>query len=63
MEIWTVASWQNTDAEAIADSLDWTYRQPFNIWRSLVGNKFADHSDVHVVGASPVGAAPTTSSS
>ena len=27
---------------------------------SLAGNKFVDHSDV--VGASPVGAAPTTSS-
>ena len=35
-----------------------TYRQ--NIRRTLVGNKIVDHSDV--VGASPVGAAPTTSS-
>ena len=31
-----------------------------NISRALVGNKLADHSDV--VGASPVGAVPTTSS-
>ena len=32
----------------------------FNISHTLVGNKIVDHSDV--VGASPVGAAPTTSS-
>ena len=36
-----------------------TYRQVSNITRTLVGNKIVDHSDV--VGASPVGAAPTTS--
>ena len=36
------------------------YRKVSNIRRSLVGNKIVDHSDV--VGASPVGAAPTTSS-
>ena len=36
------------------------YRQVSNISRTLVGNKIIDHSDV--VGASPVGAAPTTSS-
>ena len=36
------------------------YRKTSNISRTLVGNKIADHSDV--VGASPVGAAPTTSS-
>ena len=34
------------------------YRQVSNIRRILVGNKFVDHSDV--VGASPVGGAPTT---
>ena len=34
--------------------------QTSNIGRTLVGNKIVDHSDV--VGASPVGAAPTTSS-
>ena len=37
-----------------------SYRQVSNISRTLVGNKIVDHSDV--VGASPVGAAPTTSS-
>ena len=36
------------------------YRQVSNTRRTLVGNKLVDHSDV--VGASPVGAAPTTSS-
>ena len=35
-------------------------REVSNIWRTLVGNKIVDHSDV--VEASPVGAAPTTSS-
>ena len=37
-----------------------TYRQVSNIRRTLISNKTVDHSDV--VGASPVGAAPTTSS-
>ena len=37
-----------------------TYRKTCNISRTLVGNKIVDNSDV--VGASPVGAAPTTSS-
>ena len=37
-----------------------TYSQVSNIKRTLVGNQIIDHSDV--VGASPVGAAPTTSS-
>ena len=37
-----------------------TCRQVSNIRRTLVGNYIFDHSDV--VGASPVGAAPTTSS-
>ena len=36
------------------------YRQVSNIRRTLIGNWIVDHSDV--VGASPVGAAPTTSS-
>ena len=36
------------------------YREVSNISRTLVGNKIDDYSDV--VGASPVGAAPTTSS-
>ena len=37
-----------------------TYRQVSNIRRTLVGTKIVDHSDV--VGALPVGTAPTTSS-
>ena len=36
------------------------YRQTSNIRHTLVGKKIVDHSDV--VEASPVGAAPTTSS-
>ena len=36
------------------------YRQVSNKSRTLVGNKFVDHSDV--VGTSAGGAAPTTSS-
>ena len=37
-----------------------TYRQVSNIRRTLVGDKIVDHADV--VRASPVGAAPATSS-
>ena len=37
-----------------------TYRQTSNVSRTLVDNVIVDHSDV--VGASPVGAAPTMSS-
>ena len=36
------------------------YHKTSNIRRTLLGNKIVDHSDV--VGASPAGAAPTTSS-
>ena len=36
------------------------YRRVSNISRTLAGNTIVDHSDVF--GASPVGAAPTTSS-
>ena len=39
---------------------DYSYSQTSNISHTLVSNKIVDHSDV--VGASPVGAAPTTSS-
>ena len=35
------------------------YRKTSNISRTLVGNRIVDNSDV--AGASPVGAAPTTS--
>ena len=41
------------------NSISRIYRQTFNISVTLVGNKIVDHSDE--VGASPVGAAPTTS--
>ena len=44
----------------IGEVVSGMYRQISNISRTLVGNKIVDHSDV--VGASPVGAAPTTSS-
>ena len=40
--------------------IDGMYCKVSNIRHTLAGNKFVDHSDV--VGASPVGAAPTTSS-
>ena len=39
---------------------DATYRQTSNIKRSLVSNEHVDRSDV--IGASPLGAAPTTPS-
>ena len=39
---------------------EYNYLQVSNIRRTLVGNWIVDHSDV--VGASPVGTAPTTSS-
>ena len=41
-------------------SLFTNYHKTSNIIHTLVGNKIVDNSDV--VGASPVGAAPTTSS-
>ena len=44
----------------ITDLVIQSYRQVSNIRRILVGTKIVDYSDV--VGASPVGVAPTTSS-
>ena len=41
-------------------ALSTIYRKTSNISRTFVGNKIVDNSDV--VGPSPVGAAPTTSS-
>ena len=38
----------------------WLYRQGSNISHTLAGKRIVDYSDV--VGAPPVGAAPTTSS-
>ena len=43
-----------------ADTLFIIYGKTSNIRHALEGNNIVDHSDV--VGASPVGAAPTTSS-
>ena len=45
---------------AVVHNRNHRYRQVSNIRRTLVGNKIVDNSDV--VGASPVGAAPTKSS-
>ena len=53
-----VAIWKREKEASVSYQL--AYRQVSNIRRTLVGNKIVDHSDV--VGASPVGAAPTTSS-
>ena len=46
--------------EGITSSNFIMYRQPSDISRTSTGNKTVDHSDV--VGASPVGTAPSTSS-
>ena len=48
------------DVTVPAARLFFYYRQTPNISRTLVGYKLVDHSDA--VGASPVGASPTTSS-
>ena len=49
-----------TVATVLSTHKETVYRQVSNIRRTLEGNKIVDHSDV--VGASPIGAAPTTSS-
>ena len=54
---WRRTSW-STLVQAITSVL--TYRQISNIRSTSIENNVIDHSDV--VGASPVGAAPTTSS-
>ena len=46
--------------DAISMTVQLEYRKTSNISRILVSNKIVDNSDA--VGASPVGAAPTTSS-
>ena len=48
------------DTKATVYCTNFGYRQVSNIRRTLVGNTIVDKEDV--VGASPVGAAPTTSS-
>ena len=49
-----------TEYESTLEEFIGKYRQISNIRRAFVGNQIVDHSDL--VGASPVGAAPTTSS-
>ena len=52
-------TWSNADLISFSFSLQ-VYSETSNIRHTLVGNKIVDLSDV--VGALPVGAAPTTSS-
>ena len=59
-----IVSFLDTEILQVAEMLsfpieDKEYRQTSNISRTLVGYKIVDHSNV--VGASPVGAVPTTS--
>ena len=58
-ELWSI-DWPSNLGPNSTCMVEHDYRQVSNISRTLVGNKIIDHSDV--VGASPVGAAPTTSS-
>ena len=60
--IWIVVIHGDGIAIPVTDdeSLWLTYHQTSNISRTLVRNKIGDHSDV--VGASPIGAAPTSPS-
>ena len=55
-----LGSWIDTILYTSPGKFAGNYRKTSNIRLTLVGNKIVDHSDV--VGASPVGAAPTTSS-
>ena len=57
MEISTVYCWSGI---TVWSHYNIVYPEASNISRTLVGNENVDHSDL--VGASPVGAAPTTSS-
>ena len=50
--------WVNAGSRVCYEKVE--YRRISNIRRTLIGNNLVDHSDV--VGASPIGAAPTTSS-
>ena len=52
--------WTEAVLLQIAISMEYDFRQVSNIRRTSVCNGIIDHPDV--VGASPVGAAPTTSS-
>ena len=55
-----IVGWCQTSEKPLNEPAT-TYRQTSNISHTLVCNKLADHSDV--VGAGPIGAVPTTSSS
>ena len=56
----SVSSTTRSEVHSAMNGQTILYRKTYNIRRTLVGNKIADHSDV--VGASPVGAALITSS-
>ena len=59
--VWKIVNLQLKSVWCNCLFMPWIYyRKTSNISRTLVGNKIVDNSDV--VGASPVGAAPTTSS-
>ena len=51
---------EQTEQHAVFTNKNKIYRQTSNISHTIVGYKIVDHSDV--VGAAPVGTAPTTSS-
>ena len=55
-----VSNWRHHHTTCLATNHYQIYHQVSNIRRTLVSNWIVDHSDV--VGASPVGTAPTTSS-
>ena len=57
---WTICVPCSAIVDEIVQGWNKVYRKTSNIRRTLVGNKIVYHSDV--VGASPVGAAQTTSS-
>ena len=61
-DVTTIESQQSMDApfDDIELSFKFIYCQAFNISHTWIANNLVDHSDV--VGAPPVGAAPTTSS-
>ena len=54
-----IMTWCGTGDKLVSEAIV-TYCQVSNISRTFVGDKIVNHSDVD--GASPVGAAPTTSS-
>ena len=57
---WYNPGFQESNADITNVDPVFIYHKTFNIRCTLVGNEIVDHTDV--VGALPVGAAPTTSS-